>query len=316
MPYKIRKQKCKQSDGDAGSYVLSYTTKKGEKRRACHTSKKKAQGQIAAIEGPWEADEPEEEVTSDTLLREVIRGILTERAGPGKADELIDKMVDINRRLEEFEVPYKVVISLYEDGDSFYVDYAWLSLQEKGPREVYGGAVESYIRSLVPDPERQTAMAIVAHEAPYGGTEFRSSQPDFDDGPCSGAYVVHLTSKTRRGWGPLLYDVAMEIATEKGGGLASDRESVSRHAHGVWRVYDDIRLDVDQQPLDITKSLADQEDLEQLTPNNDMDDCNQESAIEDMGREWFASPLSKVYRKSANALTRLRSEDLLVTSSE
>ena len=88
MPYKIRKQKCKQSDGDAGSYVLSYTTKKGEKRRACHTSKKKAQGQIAAIEGPWEADEPEEEVTSDTLLREVIRGILTERAGPGKADEL------------------------------------------------------------------------------------------------------------------------------------------------------------------------------------------------------------------------------------
>lgn len=252
---------------------------------------------------------------SDTLLREVIRGILTERAGPGKADELIDKMVDINRRLEEFEVPYKVVISLDDDGDSFYVDYAWISLQEKGPSEVYVGTVEMYIKSLVPDPERQTALAIVAHEAPYGGTEFRSSQPSVD-GPCSDAYVVHLTSKTRRGWGPLLYDVAIEIATEKGGGLASDREGVSRSARGVWKVYDDVRLDVDQQPLDITKSLADENDLEQLTPNNDMDDCNQESAIEDMGREWFASPLSKVYRKSANALTRLRSEDLLVTSSE
>ena len=57
MPYTIRKQKCKQSDGDRGTYVLSYTDKKGKKHRACHTSKKKAQGQIAAIEGPREADE-------------------------------------------------------------------------------------------------------------------------------------------------------------------------------------------------------------------------------------------------------------------
>ena len=50
MPYKKRKQDCKQSDGDKGKYVLSYTTKKGEKRSACHTSEKNMQGQIAAIE--------------------------------------------------------------------------------------------------------------------------------------------------------------------------------------------------------------------------------------------------------------------------
>ena len=57
MPYTIRKQKCKQSDGDSGSYVLSYTTKKGKKVKNCHTSKKNAQGQIAAIEGPREASQ-------------------------------------------------------------------------------------------------------------------------------------------------------------------------------------------------------------------------------------------------------------------
>ena len=50
MPYTVRKKKCKQSDGDSGSYVLSYTDKKGKKHTACHTSKKRAQGQIAAIE--------------------------------------------------------------------------------------------------------------------------------------------------------------------------------------------------------------------------------------------------------------------------
>ena len=55
MPYNKRKQKCKQSDGTSGSYVLSYTDKKGKKHRACHTSQKKMQGQIAAIEA--EADE-------------------------------------------------------------------------------------------------------------------------------------------------------------------------------------------------------------------------------------------------------------------
>jgi hypothetical protein len=50
MPYTIRKKKCKQSDGDAGSYTLSYTDKNGKHHKICHTSKKKAKGQIAAIE--------------------------------------------------------------------------------------------------------------------------------------------------------------------------------------------------------------------------------------------------------------------------
>ena len=75
MPYKIRKQKCKQSDGDSGSYVLSYTSKKGKKYRACHTSKKKAQGQIAAIEGgPRESDEfLEEELEEASKKKGVYR---------------------------------------------------------------------------------------------------------------------------------------------------------------------------------------------------------------------------------------------------
>ena len=74
MPYKKRKQKCKQSDGTSGSYVLSYTDKKGKKHRACHTSQKKMQGQIAAIEGPRENDASEGDDLNE--LRELIRGML------------------------------------------------------------------------------------------------------------------------------------------------------------------------------------------------------------------------------------------------
>jgi hypothetical protein len=77
VPYTIRKQKCKQSDGDAGTYVLSYTTKKGKKVRNCHTSKKKAQGQIAAIEGPPmnSADYVEGEELMEAVLKKLLEMI-------------------------------------------------------------------------------------------------------------------------------------------------------------------------------------------------------------------------------------------------
>jgi len=75
MPYTVRKSKCKQSDGDSGSYTLSYTDKKGKKHTACHTSKKKAHGQIAAIE--MEADEKE----ADTLMEAILEKILEIKDG-------------------------------------------------------------------------------------------------------------------------------------------------------------------------------------------------------------------------------------------
>ena len=82
MPYTIRKQKCKQSDGDAGEYTLSYTDNKGKKHRACHTSRKKAQGQIAAIEA--EGVDLKGTTMKDTFemsigeLRKIIRELLEE----------------------------------------------------------------------------------------------------------------------------------------------------------------------------------------------------------------------------------------------
>ena len=67
MPYSIRKQSCKQSDGDPGSYTLSYTDKDGKKHSNCHTSKEKAQAQIGHIE---------EDDVKEALLRSYIRLLL------------------------------------------------------------------------------------------------------------------------------------------------------------------------------------------------------------------------------------------------
>ena len=60
MPYRVRKQDCTRSDGKKGKYVLKYKPKKKTKKKkdsegfvkaGCHTSKKKAHAQRAAIEG-------------------------------------------------------------------------------------------------------------------------------------------------------------------------------------------------------------------------------------------------------------------------
>jgi hypothetical protein len=69
MPYTIRKQKCKKSSGGSGSYVMSYVDKKGKKHRNCHSSKKSARGQIAAIE------------IKEGMIREIISLMLGESFG-------------------------------------------------------------------------------------------------------------------------------------------------------------------------------------------------------------------------------------------
>jgi len=61
-------------------------------------------------------------------------------------------------------------------------------------------------------------------------------------------YYVGLSSATS-GYGPRLYDVLMEAATEKGAMLTSDRSMVSGDAKGVWEYYFNNRDDVKKTPL-------------------------------------------------------------------
>ena len=83
MPYNKRKQKCKQSSGKAGNYVLSYTDKKGKKHRACHTSEKNMQGQIAAIEA--EADEAYGEEINEDIMRVLVGDFTYPQLKKGKS---------------------------------------------------------------------------------------------------------------------------------------------------------------------------------------------------------------------------------------
>jgi hypothetical protein len=115
-------------------------------------------------------------------------------------------------------------------------------------------------------------------------------------GACLAGWAVYYADADS-GWGPLLYDVAMEYATEHGGGLMADRGSVSSDAKAVWDYYDQRRRDVRKDQLDNLSPPP-----EQLTPNDISDDCGQESAIEwaekDYGtdKKWNKESLSRLFR--------------------
>jgi predicted nucleotidyltransferase len=77
--------------------------------------------------------------------------------------------------------------------------------------------------------------------------------------PYDDIYVVQ-SSRAKDGFGPLLYDVALEIAGERG--LKPDLLSVSDDASAVWKYYDDRREDVDSKML--VKSI---DDYDQVMPD-------------------------------------------------
>jgi hypothetical protein len=123
------------------------------------------------------------------------------------------------------------------------------------------------------------------------------------DGPCLQGFVV-VSTRATHGWGPLLYDVALEWASKKSSGLAPDRGTLSKHAKAVWAKYEK-RDDVDNEQLDYylgyEGEIGLQKNIQKLTPDNPKDDCYQAASIEVGGEGgWMNTPFSKLYKKDNN----------------
>ena len=138
----------------------------------------------------------------------------------------------------------------------------------------------------------------VPEGAPWGEVLIGKLKPN-SQGECSDAYGIDH-SDTASGWGPLLYDVAMEWASKNGGGLTSDRGSVSRDAFRVWEYYLEKRPDVESVPLDIRNR-----GYEKITPDDKSDDCEQAISVKyardtnsDPKWGWSAQPTAYLYRVS------------------
>jgi hypothetical protein len=165
-------------------------------------------------------------------------------------------------------------------------------------RAVGQGQHTSVDISLWADQEEETRVAQI---------EIRQAKVSLD-GQCLSCYVVDWSETTERGYGPLLYDLALEYAGSAG--LAADRRAVSNDAESVWAHYLNKRSDVSWKQLD--------DEFSTLTPDT-ADDCVQvsprrrspEKGPKDLA--WVNSPLSKVYYKKDKPFFRLLQKYKLVS---
>ena len=93
-------------------------------------------------------------------------------------------------------------------------------------------------------PNMMNGFTVVMEDA-KGGT---IGEIDLKPGnkKCLGAYIIAY-SEAKSGFGPLLYDIALEHAGKLG--VTPDRESVSEDASNVWEYYYTKRGDVQKKPV-------------------------------------------------------------------
>jgi hypothetical protein len=146
---------------------------------------------------------------------------------------------------------------------------------------------------------------------PFGSITFGGLGSD--EKQCLDSYVIYQTFDTKKGWGPLLYDLAIEVASMEANGLTSDRSTVSDEAYKVWDNYFKNRPDVSKMQLDIDKEQDYlHKKVNQLTPEDETDDCSMESTFDYHGdTTWTKSPLSKTYKKNPQIINKLKSLKIL-----
>ena len=178
-------------------------------------------------------------------------------------------------------------------------------LIEKGP-SMGGGNIMTfqYVKVLEREPlkfhrlRRKDATIhkdrkVIKTGIPHGRVEIWKA----DDGECLNGWIV-LESGAERGWGPLLYEVALEWASEHGGGLTADRGIVSKYALAVWDKYA-ARSDITVKQMDVDHKEKWMRYYAELTPDIKVDDCDQGKAIALKGDKWMDTSVSKMFSKGS-----------------
>ena len=138
-------------------------------------------------------------------------------------DEAMKTGADLDKMQEEQGVDVVVVVLKDPDDSSFQVYYA---LRD-----------EPTVRLKAGDLDRIEAGIDI-----YGTLHVRRGRNE----PYEDVYIIQ-SSKAKDKFGPLLYDVALEVAGKSG--LKPDVLEVSDEASAVWKYYDEQREDVDSKML-------------------------------------------------------------------
>ena len=159
-----------------------------------------------------------------------------------------------------------------------------------------GSMAFRYIRIVDKDRKRYSILTSRNTDVPNGYIEIydassKKAKHLSGGGACLGGWIV-VGSIATTGFGPLLYELAVEWASQNGAGLTPDRTSVSTYAGRVWAKYM-TRPDIEKKQLDAIKA----DEVPRLT-RPVADDCSQRKSIDAAGENWMNSPFSKMYSKS------------------
>ena len=189
----------------------------------------------------------------------------------------------------ETELPDHIGISISGTDKSTVISY--YNLKTKTP-------LETDEENIVPWG-KVTLGLIYPYEPEYYAKDHHNLPEDTSNLTCGNAFQI-FTTYSADGWGPLLYDVAIEWATMNGNGLISDRGSVSEEALTVWEEYMYNRLDVQKFQCD--------DHLNTLTPTLD-DNVDMNIPMSDDRSYWNAElkgdPLGKRYSKAPTRMKQL-----------
>ena len=163
-------------------------------------------------------------------------------------------------------------------------DGYWIGMREADGEwarwEIMKGSRSNYEAVYHPDPVRGYIEIGRVHKDIYGN--------------CLDAWNVR-SSRAGEGFGPMLYDLAIEYATATGSGLISDRGTVSPSARAVWEYYDQNRIDIEKIQLDNRQDTFN---------NGPEDDCSQDVTFRSDNKVWMESSLSKMYRAKSTGKIR------------
>ncbi len=130
----------------------------------------------------------------------------------------------------------------------------------------------------------------------WGMVEFEKTYEDDEDLPDHGYHQHKMSRDTKRGFGPLLFELFLEYVSKRGSAAVCDRNSITPEAQKRFMVYS-IRSDVEKIQLDISDEESHKYGYSQISPGIKKGKTSQDIAIRHKNKDWHKSIFSKALKK-------------------
>ena len=192
-----------------------------------------------------------------------------------KIFEIIQRLESIVQHKRELygEPDLTGKIYLYEDDD---------------PMQPYGFVKYHFVDIEEPSESEDTRV--------WGMVEFEKTYEDDEDLPDHGYHQHKMSRDTKRGFGPLLFELFLEYVSKRGSAAVCDRNSITPEAQKRFMVYS-VRSDVEKIQLDISDEESQKYGYPQISPGIKKGRTSQDIAIRHKNKDWHKSIFSKALKK-------------------